>query len=134
MGSTACNPFRVRFVGPLAPHAAELAHEFSRLGYSVTSAVIVVRFAAHLSRWLASEEIELSAVTDAVIDRLEERGVNMIKTTKDSGQRGRIPENIVIDDTDFEEIQEGMLIKGLVHTTFDDFAGEHGLTQTQDEI
>ena len=69
MGSTACNPFRVRFVGPLAPHAAELAHEFSRLGYSVTSAVIVVRFAAHLSRWLASEEIELSAVTDAVIDR-----------------------------------------------------------------
>lgn len=69
MGSTGCNPFRVRFVGPLAPYAAELAHEFSRLGYSVTSAVIVVRFAAHLSRWLASEEIELSAVTDAVIDR-----------------------------------------------------------------
>ena len=76
----------------------------------------------------------LGSLADAVIDRLEERGVNMIKTTKDSGQRGRIPENIVIDDTDFEEIQEGMLIKGLVHTTFDDFAGEHGLTQTQDEI
>ena len=76
----------------------------------------------------------LGNLADAVIDRLEERGVNMIKTTKDSGQRGRIPEGVVIEDTDFEEIQEGMLIKGLVHTTYDDFAGEHGLTQSQDEI
>ncbi len=76
----------------------------------------------------------LGNLADAVIDRLEERGVNMIKTTKATGKRGHIPEGVVIEDTDFEEIQEGMLIKGLVHTTYDDFAGEHGLTQTQDEI
>lgn len=69
MGSTACDPFRVRFVGPLAPHAAGFACEFSRLGYSVTAAVIAVQFVAHLSRWLASEEIELGEVTDAVTDR-----------------------------------------------------------------
>ena len=58
----------------------------------------------------------------------------MIKTAKDSGRRGQIPEAVIIDDSAFEEIQEGMLIKGLVHTTYDDFADEHGLTQTQDEI
>lgn len=69
MGSTVSDPFRVRFVGPLAPHAEGLAHEFTRLGYTVTSAAIVVQFAAHLSRWLASEEIDLSEVTDAVADR-----------------------------------------------------------------
>lgn len=76
----------------------------------------------------------LGNLADAVIDRLEERGVNMIKTAKDSGRRGQIPEAVVIDDSEFEEIQEGMLIKGLIHTTYDDFADEHGLTQTQDEI
>ncbi len=76
----------------------------------------------------------LGNLADAVIDRLEERGVNMIKTAKDSGRRGQIPEAVIIDDGEFEEIQEGMLIKGLVHTTYDEFADEHGLTQTQDEI
>ena len=76
----------------------------------------------------------LGNLADAVIDRLEERGVNMIKTAKDSGRRGQIPEAVIIDDSAFEEIQEGMLIKGLVHTTYDEFADEHGLTQTQDEI
>ncbi|HPV81185.1 MAG TPA: site-specific integrase [Dermatophilaceae bacterium] len=69
MVSTASDSLRVRFVGPLAPHSAGLADEFSRLGYSVKSAVIVVQFAAHLSRWLALEQMELSEVTDAVIDR-----------------------------------------------------------------
>lgn len=76
----------------------------------------------------------LGNLADAVIERLEERGVNTIKTASDSGRQGRIPQTIDIDDSDFEEIQEGMLIKGLVHTTFDDFAGEHGLTTEQNEI
>lgn len=76
----------------------------------------------------------LGALADAVIDRLEERGVNTIKTASASGRQGRIPQTIEIDDSDFEEIQEGMLIKGLVHTTFDDFADEHGLATDQGEL
>lgn len=69
MGSTGSDPFRVRFVGPLAPYASGLVHEFLRLGYTLTSAAIVVQFAAHLSRWLAWEGLELSEVTDAVTER-----------------------------------------------------------------
>lgn len=76
----------------------------------------------------------LGNLADAVIDRLEDRGVKMIKTTRDVGQQGRIPDNITIDDADFEEIQQGMLIKGLVHTTYDDFAEEHDLRTSDNDI
>lgn len=63
------DPSRVRFVGPLSPSAAGLVEELSRLGYTATSAANVMQLAAHLSRWLSSEGIELGEVSGAVIER-----------------------------------------------------------------
>ena len=76
----------------------------------------------------------LGNLADAVIDRLGERGVQLIKKASDVGHSGSIPQNIEIQDVDFEEIQEGMLIKGLVHTTFDDFAEIHDIRTQQNEL
>ena len=41
------NPDGVRFVGPLAPLAAELKGEFARLGYATSSATAQLQLAAH---------------------------------------------------------------------------------------
>ena len=49
------NPDGVRFVGPLAPLAAELKGEFVRLGYATSSTTVQLQLAAHLSRWLLAE-------------------------------------------------------------------------------
>ena len=83
---------------------------------------------------IVESNTNLGGLADAVIDRLESRGVKMIKTAKDVGRTGRIPEAIDIDDADFEEIQQGMLIKGLVHKTFDEFADENQINVQQDEL
>lgn len=63
------DPSRVRFTGPLSCCAAGLVEELARLGYATTSATNVMQLAAHLSRWLASEAIDLGEVGGDVIDR-----------------------------------------------------------------
>lgn len=63
------DPTHVRFDGPLFPFAGGLAEELARLGYTATSAVGVLRFAAHLSRWLDSEDMGLGDVDGSVIER-----------------------------------------------------------------
>jgi len=63
------DPFRVRFVGPLAPYVSGLAAELESLGYATTSAVIQLQVAAHLSRWLAAEHLGPADLNDPVIER-----------------------------------------------------------------
>jgi integrase/recombinase XerD len=62
------NPDAVRFVGPLAPLAAELKGEFVRLGYATSSATVQLQLAAHLSRWLLAEGLGTDALTGPVIE------------------------------------------------------------------
>jgi integrase/recombinase XerD len=63
------NPDGVRFVGPLAPLAGELKGEFARLGYATSSATAQLQLAAHLSRWLQTEELGTKDLTGPVIER-----------------------------------------------------------------
>lgn len=63
------DPTHVRFSGPLLQFAAGLAEERARLGYTATSAVGELRLAAHLSRWLDSEDMGLGDVSGPVIER-----------------------------------------------------------------
>jgi integrase/recombinase XerD len=63
------DPTHVRFTGPLSRFAAGLAEELVRLGYTATSAVGVLQLAAHLSRWLDSEDVGLGDVSGPVIER-----------------------------------------------------------------
>jgi integrase/recombinase XerD len=63
------DPTHVRFSGPLSRFAAGLAEELARLGYTATSAVGVLQLAAHLSRWLDSEDMGLGDVSGPVIER-----------------------------------------------------------------
>jgi integrase/recombinase XerD len=63
------NPDGVRFVGPLAPLAAELKGEFVRLGYATSSATVQLQLAADVSRWLQAEGLGTDALTGPVIER-----------------------------------------------------------------
>lgn len=76
---------------------------------------------------LVESNSNVGAVADAVIDRMAERGISLIKTVKDTGQVGRIPKDLDIEDADFEPIQEDMLVKGLVTTNYEEFAAAKGL-------
>jgi integrase/recombinase XerD len=58
---------RVRVVGPLGPYAAGFAAELTRLGYTVFSARLQLGLAAHLSRWLAGQGMDVAALTPAVV-------------------------------------------------------------------
>jgi integrase/recombinase XerD len=49
---------RVQFFGPLRPFVAGFATELLRQGYAAGSARAHVRLMAHLSRWLADEEVD----------------------------------------------------------------------------
>ena len=62
------NPDGVRFVGPLAPVAAELRGEFARLGYATSSATAQLQLAAHVSRWLQAEGLGTQDLTRPVIE------------------------------------------------------------------
>lgn len=63
------NPDGVRFVGPLAPVAAELRGEFARLGYATSAVTAQLQLAAHLSRWLQAEGLGTHDLTRPVIER-----------------------------------------------------------------
>jgi site-specific recombinase XerD len=51
------------------PHAEGFRAELERLGYTPLSAAVHVQLMAHLSRWLAREGLEGSALTRATVDR-----------------------------------------------------------------
>jgi integrase/recombinase XerD len=53
----------VRMVGPLAPYAPGFDRELRSRGYTRLSAVWQLRLMAHVSRWLAGEELDGAAFT-----------------------------------------------------------------------
>src|SRR3954453_17635934 len=58
---------RVGVLGPLRPYAAGFAAELGGVGYTSLSADGQLRLAAHLSRWLAGEDLDAVALTPAVV-------------------------------------------------------------------
>lgn len=63
------NPSHVRFTGPLTCFTAGLVEEFARLGYTTTSATTLMQLAAHFSRWLETEGLELDQARSEVVQR-----------------------------------------------------------------
>lgn len=57
------DPTRVRMSGPLKPYMHGFGAELSRLGYTPISAAAQLRLMAHLSRWLAGEDLDASRLT-----------------------------------------------------------------------
>ena len=63
------DPYRVRFVGPVAPFAHGLAETLVSLGYTTTSATMHMQLAASLSRWLLAAGTSLEGLTEPVMQR-----------------------------------------------------------------
>jgi integrase/recombinase XerD len=55
--------------GPLAEYAGGFRAELARLGYTPLTAASQLRLVAHLSRWLAAEGLDASALTAPVVER-----------------------------------------------------------------
>lgn len=62
------DPSRVRVTGPLEPYASSFAGELTRHGYTKGSAASQLQLLAHLSRWLATEGLQVAELTTAVSD------------------------------------------------------------------
>jgi hypothetical protein len=60
--------FGVRFVGPLEPHALGFAQELARLGFTRLSMRGQLGLAAHVSRWLAGQELGLGSLDVAAVE------------------------------------------------------------------
>ncbi len=60
---------RVRVSGPLALFVGGFSGELVRSGYTSLSVRLQLQLMAHLSRWLASEELDAAALTPAVVER-----------------------------------------------------------------
>ena len=77
----------VRMVGPLASYAPGFDRELRSRGYTRLSAVWQLRLMAHVSRWLASEELDGAAFTP---ERVEEFcGVRRRAGIRRCSRRGR---------------------------------------------
>jgi integrase/recombinase XerD len=63
------DPTRVRVTGPLKPYADGFREELTRRGYTAGSAELQLGLAAHLGRWLAEHDLELSELTRERVQR-----------------------------------------------------------------
>lgn len=63
------DPSRVRVSGPLEPFAAGFAGELAALGFTANSAGLQLGVVAHLSRWLAAEDVPVAALDVVVVER-----------------------------------------------------------------
>jgi site-specific recombinase XerD len=60
---------RVRMSGPLEAYALGFADELLRVGYTRHSARFQLHLMAHVSRWLASEDLDSTGLTSVVVER-----------------------------------------------------------------
>lgn len=67
--STPTKTADIRFRGPLAPFANELAARLRRAGYTPLSTASVLRLCSHLSRWLAENDLDAGDLSPAVVER-----------------------------------------------------------------
>lgn len=78
---------------------------------------------------IVGSSMDVGSIADAVYDRMRRDKTSGIKTVEETGRRGKIPTNVTIDlDETDQAIEEGMLEKGLINQTFDEFADKQGLT------
>jgi integrase/recombinase XerD len=63
------DPSRVRVTGPMVPFKAGFVAELQRQGYSAAAAAAHVRLAAHVSRWLVAEGLDLGDFGSVEIER-----------------------------------------------------------------
>lgn len=78
-------PSDVRVIGPLVPFVDGFCVELAGRGYSSLSAANQVRLLAHLSRWMASEGVDVSALTS-------ERVTEFVGVRRDAGYTGFVSE------------------------------------------
>lgn len=62
------DPSRVRVTGPLTPFAEGFAAELARQGYTRHAVTDQLRLFAHLSRWLAAQDLDAAALTPPAMD------------------------------------------------------------------
>src|SRR4051812_29530605 len=62
------NPSRVRVIGPLETYASGFALRLIGVGYTPNATADQLRLLAHLSRWLAAENLGAMEITPTVID------------------------------------------------------------------
>jgi site-specific recombinase XerD len=72
------DPLRVRVTGPLMPYADGFRAELVRLGYTAGSAELQLGLVAHLSRWLATQHLQVGELT-------RERAVQFLEARRSSG-------------------------------------------------
>lgn len=63
------DPSRVRVSGPLEPFAAGFAGDLAGLGFTSNSAGLQLGVVAHLSRWLAAQELPVASLDAVVVER-----------------------------------------------------------------
>src|SRR3954447_20193148 len=88
------DPPRVRVNGPLEAFAPGFAGELERLGYSPIGAMLQLRLMARLSRWLESQGLGPTGLTEDVVERfLAERraaGYRDYVTARATGALARV--------------------------------------------
>jgi len=62
------HPSRVRMTGPLIPFAKGFAAELAKQGYRPGAAANQLQLIAHLSRWLAANDVDAESLTTSVLD------------------------------------------------------------------
>lgn len=66
------DPLRVRMSGPLSVFAAGFREELLEQGYRPGTTANQLQLMAHLSRWLAADDVEPAALSSAQIERFRE--------------------------------------------------------------
>jgi integrase/recombinase XerD len=66
------DPLRVRVRGPLAPLAAGFVEELGRRGYARVSVVAQMQLVAHVSAWMAAQEVAAGELSPGHVERFIE--------------------------------------------------------------
>lgn len=85
---------------------------------------------------IVQSAMDVGAIADAVYDKMRKEKHSGIRTVGDEsakGRKGTIPKNVDITLDADQKIEEGMLERGLVSQTYDEFAEIHQIGRDKDE-